>query len=267
MQVRALRLPRAPRRPREPLAGRCFRRLPALPLLLLVLLVLVAIAALPDTADATAHTATATATTAAGAAGGAPQPASGVWPLQPRPPVVTGFDPPASRYGRGHRGVDLLGHVGQPVHAALGGRITFAGSLAGRGVVVVDHGSTRTTYQPVAATVDVGDQVARGAVVGRLLLVGSHCFPRACLHWGLIEGRDHYLDPLVLVGAVPVRLLPLGGVPTGVGPPFAAAAGLVPLPGPPGPRLPAPRLPVTALGPVGVPGRLGFPGPEPSGEP
>ena len=136
-------------------------------------------------------------------------PARGLWPLRPRPTVVAPFDPPASRWGRGHRGVDLAGRVGQEVRSALSGRVTFAGRLAGRGVVVVDHGGTRTTYEPVAASVAVGDRVAAGAVIGRLELFGSHCYPGACLHWGLIEGRETYLDPLTLVGAVPVVLLPL----------------------------------------------------------
>ena len=64
-------------------------------------------------------------------------------------------------------------------------------SLAGRGVVVVDHGATRTTYEPVdrhrrtSATA-----VAAGDRIGTLELAGSHCFPRACLHWGWIEGDD-----------------------------------------------------------------------------
>lgn len=132
----------------------------------------------------------------------------GVWPLQPRPEVVATFDPPDSPYGSGHRGVDLLGRPGQTVHAALPGIITYAAPLAGRGVVVVDHGTTRTTYEPVTADVDVGDRVPGGGVIGRLQLPGSHCFPRACLHWGWIRGAT-YLDPLRLVGAGPVRLLPL----------------------------------------------------------
>ncbi len=132
----------------------------------------------------------------------------GVWPLQPPPEVVHAFDPPDSPYGAGHRGVDLLGSTGQPVLAALPGTVTYAGALAGRGVVVVDHGSTRTTYEPVAATVAVGAAVAAGGRIGTLQLSGSHCFPRACLHWGWIEGET-YLDPLRLVGAGPVRLLPL----------------------------------------------------------
>ena len=138
-------------------------------------------------------------------------PADGVWPLAPRPAVVAGFEPPATRWGAGHRGVDLAGRVGQPVRAAAPGRVSYAGRLAGRGVVVVDHGGTRTTYEPVSASVAVGDAVAAGAVLGRLEVFGSHCFPRSCLHWGLIEGAEHYLDPLTLVGAGPVRLLPLDG--------------------------------------------------------
>ncbi|MEO5711603.1 MAG: M23 family metallopeptidase [Nocardioidaceae bacterium] len=147
-------------------------------------------------------------------------PAHGGWPLDPRPEVVEGFDPPDSRWGAGHRGVDLSGRPGQRVRSAEAGRVSFAGTLAGRGVVVVEHGATRTTYEPVDASVGVGDTVATGATIGRLQLFGSHCFPAACLHWGLIEGRDHYLDPLTLVGAGPVRLLPLDGLPspTWVGP-------------------------------------------------
>jgi murein DD-endopeptidase MepM/ murein hydrolase activator NlpD len=138
----------------------------------------------------------------------AASPGSAVWPLQPAPVVVNPFDPPDDRWGPGHRGVDLLGTPGQEVHAALAGTVSFAGTLAGRGVVVVDHGATRTTYEPVAATVTVGQPVATGAVIGTLQVGMSHCFPRTCLHWGLLRGEE-YLDPLSLLGAAPVRLLPL----------------------------------------------------------
>lgn len=132
----------------------------------------------------------------------------GVWPLQPEPEVLEGFDPPEDPWGSGHRGVDLAGSQGQVVRAAMAGRISFAGVLAGRGVVVVDHGDTRTTYEPVVAKVVVGDRVGAGDPIGRLELRGSHCLPRACLHWGWRRG-DVYLDPLLLVGGGPIRLLPL----------------------------------------------------------
>lgn len=132
----------------------------------------------------------------------------GSWPLTPRPRVVSGFDAPTSPWGSGHRGVDLLGRIGQPVRTSLAGRVSFAAQLAGRGVVVVDHGGVRTTYEPVGARVRLGEAVTRGEVIGRLQRAASHCFPRACLHWGLRRGAT-YLDPLTLVGVGPVRLLPL----------------------------------------------------------
>ena len=155
-----------------------------------------------------------------GARADTPDPA--VWPLDPQPTVVRGFGPPATPWGSGHRGVDLLGQPGQPVRTALGGTVTFAGTLAGRGVVVVSHGPTRTTYEPVDAAVTVGDVLPTGGVLGTLQVGLSHCFPRTCLHWGLVEGET-YLDPLSLLGLGPVRLLPLF-MPWGVraGMPFAA---------------------------------------------
>ena len=171
----------------------------------------------------------------------------GVWPLDPRPEVVHGFDPPEVRWGSGHRGVDLAGRVGQPVRAALAGTVTFAGRVAGRGVVVVAHGSTRTTYQPVTALVRRGEVVARGQVIGTLAWFGTHCLPAACLHWGLVAGET-YLDPLSLVGGPrPVRLLPLTGAPVVGGRPVAGRPAPVPPPVPPPVPLPRPAL----LGPDG----------------
>ena len=88
--------------------------------------------------------------------------------------------------------------------------MVFASALAGRGVVVVAHGSLRTTYEPVSATVAVGDFVFAGDVIGRLAPGVSHCskFGRvACLHWGLRRGFT-YLNPLMLVGGY-VHLLPI----------------------------------------------------------
>lgn len=156
-------------------------------------------------------------------AGGEPDP-GGVWPLDPAPQVMRHFDPPSVVWGAGHRGVDLAGRVGQPVHAALAGRISFAGPLAGKPVVVVDSGAVRTTYEPVIAIGRTGDPVSPGQEIGTLGALFSHCPPAACLHWGLIRNSDDaYLDPLALVEAIRVRLLPLWRAPTT--PPHARSSG------------------------------------------
>jgi hypothetical protein len=140
-------------------------------------------------------------------------PASGWgWPLRPRPPMAAPFDPPAGPYAPGHRGVDLVAPAGSLVLAAGGGTVAFAGRVAGRGVVSVDHpGGLRTTYQPVAARVSRGDRVGLAGVLGVLEAGPSHCPGRPCLHWGLRRG-EAYLDPLALLGATRLRLLPVWGV-------------------------------------------------------
>lgn len=85
----------------------------------------------------------------------------------------------------------------------------FAGTVAGRGVVSLQHGDLRTTYEPVTATVRRGDAVGAGAEVGVVQDVPGHCAPASCLHWGLRRGPV-YLDPmLLLVARQPPRLLPL----------------------------------------------------------
>lgn len=132
-----------------------------------------------------------------------------VRPLAGTPRVARGFDPPPQRWAAGHRGVDLLAPDGAVVRSAGAGTVTFAARLAGRGVVVVTHADgTRTTYEPVAATVRRGDPVRAGAPLGRLSAAGGHCLPLACLHWGRRRG-DVYLDPLLLLRPGPARLLPI----------------------------------------------------------
>ncbi|MEU9092672.1 M23 family metallopeptidase [Streptomyces sp. NPDC048428] len=144
-----------------------------------------------------------------------------VWPLEGRPPVLRGWEPPATEYGRGHRGVDLGAGRGTQVLAAATGRVSFAGDVAGRGVVVIELAGTgdpplRTTYEPVRPLVTKGDEVTAGQVVAVMADGASHC-ASGCLHWGL-RRADAYLDPLSLLPPAllrrgPSRLLPVSGVP------------------------------------------------------
>jgi hypothetical protein len=146
------------------------------------------------------------------AAAAAPPPPA-VWPLSPRPEVVRGFEQPAKPWLPGHRGVDLAGKPGQPVLSATAGKITYAGQLAGRGVVVVSNGPTRTTYEPVVPSIQLGATVSAGTQLGRLSAAASHCAPAACLHWGLRQSTL-YLNPLSLLRNRTVRLLPTADLPT-----------------------------------------------------
>ncbi|MFJ8847813.1 murein hydrolase activator EnvC family protein [Streptomyces cyaneofuscatus] len=154
-----------------------------------------------------------------------------VWPLAGRPAVLRGWEPPATPYGPGHRGVDLAARPGDAVVAAATGRVSFAGRVAGRGVLVIELAGSgapplRTTYEPVRALVGKGDEVVAGQPVGVLEAGPFHC-AGGCLHWGLRRG-DAYLDPLSLLPRAllrrgPSRLLPVFGVPEPGGAPQPAA--------------------------------------------
>jgi murein DD-endopeptidase MepM/ murein hydrolase activator NlpD len=131
------------------------------------------------------------------------------WPVPPPPVLLRRFAVGPYRWSPGHRGVDLAVASGAEILAAGPGVVTFAGPVAGRGVVAVGHaGGVRTTYEPLTPRVRAGDRVVAGAVIG-VLAAGAHC-GRPCLHWGALRG-DVYLDPLTLLRLpAPPVLLPLG---------------------------------------------------------
>jgi murein DD-endopeptidase MepM/ murein hydrolase activator NlpD len=163
-------------------------------------------------------TATAARAAAPAARTGAPPPSGAFWPVPGPRVVLRGWQPPATPYGPGHRGVDLPAEPGSRIRAVAPGRVIFAGRVAGTGVVSVALADTgapplRTTYEPVRAAVRQGDRVTAGEVLGTLEPPAAppHC-PTSCLHWGLLRAKT-YLDPLSLLRGGPSRLLPVLGVP------------------------------------------------------
>jgi murein DD-endopeptidase MepM/ murein hydrolase activator NlpD len=137
------------------------------------------------------------------------------WPLQPRPPVERRFDKLEHDWLPGHRGVDLAGSAGQAVLAAGDGIVAFAGKVAGKQAVSIDHpGGLRTTYEPVEAAVSVGGGASRGTLIGTLEAGHEGCAAAACLHWGARReaggrNRREYVDPLGLLHTTPLRLEPV----------------------------------------------------------
>lgn len=119
-------------------------------------------------------------------------------------PVVDPFRPPADRWGPGNRGVDYATTPGEPVRAAAGGRVIFAGTVGGALHVTVLHpDGLRTSYSFLASiTVGRGQAVRGGDVVGTA---------GARLHVGVRDPAGTYLDPLAVFGTrrgVAVRLVP-----------------------------------------------------------
>ncbi|GAA4509980.1 hypothetical protein GCM10023096_14110 [Nonomuraea ferruginea] len=157
------------------------------------------------------------------------------WPLDGIPEILRRFSPPPARWLAGHRGVDLAAPPAAPVLAAGAGSVGFAGSVAGRGVVTVNHaGGLRTTYLPVTPAVRPGDPVSAGDLLGALAPAPPHCL-ESCLHWGLRDGLT-YLDPLLLLTGTRIRLLPYWesepatAIPAQMPPPVTAASAQLPPP-------------------------------------
>jgi len=131
--------------------------------------------------------------------------------------VLHGFVAPARRWSAGHRGVDLQAAAGQAVLAPQSGVVAFTGTVAGRPVLTIRHDDgLLSSLEPVVAGRPVGARVARGDVVGMLAdgrsgtpTAAGHCAPTSCLHWGVRDAPDSYVDPLGLVTPTgPVVLLP-----------------------------------------------------------
>lgn len=139
------------------------------------------------------------------------------WPTAPPHEVLHRFEQPEHQYAAGHRGLDIAANdgLGTEVRAVEAGTVRFAGDVAGRGVVSVLHeDGLLSTYEPVASQVTAGEVVAAGDLLGQVAEGAggtSHCPEGPCLHLGARQG-EHYLDPLLLLGARgPSVLLPWGG--------------------------------------------------------
>ena len=114
--------------------------------------------------------------------------------------IVRGYEPPAHRYGPGHRGIEFEQPPGSDVRAVADGVVTFAGKVANRLYVSVRTDRQTVTYSYLA-TVEVqrgrriraGD--ALGATYGRW-------------HLGLkLDGE--YADPMALFAGPPrIHLVP-----------------------------------------------------------
>jgi len=130
-------------------------------------------------------------------------------------PVRFGYPVPGSlqspfgyRWGRLHSGVDLDGETGDPVRAALPGRVTAAAYLrhySGYGLTVkIRHGRWLVTMYAhlSSARVRVGQEVRQGDVIGRVGCTGS-C-TGSHLHFE-VHVRGKATDPLRFLGNASVR--------------------------------------------------------------
>ena len=96
-------------------------------------------------------------------------------------------------YGPGNRGLEYATDEGAPARSIGDGVVVFAGPVARRGVVTVEHPDGLRSSLTGLATIGVapGERVAAGDVLGTTGLR---------LHLGVRRG-DEYIDPASLFGA------------------------------------------------------------------
>ncbi|MBM3715823.1 MAG: M23 family metallopeptidase [Actinobacteria bacterium] len=125
-----------------------------------------------------------------------------VWPVE-EVRLERPFIAPPHAYGPGHRGADLSGVAA--VRSPAAGTVAFAGPVAGRPVLTIDHGDGLvSSFEPVTSDLAVGTPVRRGEVVGTVAAAG-HTGP-ATVHFG-VRLHGEYVNPLRLLGGVPRAVL------------------------------------------------------------
>lgn len=133
-----------------------------------------------------------------------------IWPF-PAARITRAYLAPAHEYAPGHRGIDLEALVTDSIDGAdavlapASGVVAFAGEVAGRPLITVDHrGGLVTTLEPVQTSLLPGSTVEQGTPVG-VLASGGHAMA-GTLHFGVrLDGE--YINPLLLLDGVPRAVL------------------------------------------------------------
>lgn len=105
-------------------------------------------------------------------------------------PVIDPFRPPSTPYGPGNRGLEYATGPGAQARAIGAGQVVFAGPVAGRGVVTVEHPDGLRSSLTGLATISTraGELVSAGQVLGTTAAV---------LHLG-VRRDGRYIDPATL---------------------------------------------------------------------
>jgi murein DD-endopeptidase MepM/ murein hydrolase activator NlpD len=122
-----------------------------------------------------------------------------IWPLPYTHTLTSNFE---WRWGRMHWGIDISdgGVYGQPIIAADGGTVTFAGNTGGGygNFVIIDHGNGYQTIYGHASelAVTTGQSVAQGDTIAYVGSTGNSTGPH--LHFEIVENGEK-VDPLNFV--------------------------------------------------------------------
>ncbi len=123
--------------------------------------------------------------------------------------ISKAFDRPSKRWATGHRGVDITAGTGTVLIAPDDGVISFNGTVAGKDVISIKHADGLTsTFEPAHSDLETGAPVFRGKPFGVADGSSDHCLD-FCVHWGVMDAYDDYLDPSTLILPRTIALKPV----------------------------------------------------------
>jgi hypothetical protein len=109
---------------------------------------------------------------------------------------------PASKYGAGHRGIDLFVQTNQELTAPFDSVVSFVGKVVDRNLITLSSlTGYKASFEPVCSDLVVGDFVSEGEVFGWQCDADDdyedHC--KNCVHFS-VRSEYGYLNPLLFVG-------------------------------------------------------------------
>lgn len=134
-------------------------------------------------------------------------------PVGSKPQILREFEKPPKKWMAGHRGIDIAAEGRTPVLAPASGEVVFSGRVVDRTVITIRHDDERlSSFEPVVEPSPRGSRVEAGQQIALLDPDIRHCSDDvSCLHWGVRQDEDDYINPLLLLGLEePSVLLPVG---------------------------------------------------------
>ncbi len=116
---------------------------------------------------------------------------------------------PASKWGAGHRGIDLLVKDQEQIKSPFSGTVHFQGKVVDRNVLTLKSSSgLLASFEPICSNLSAGDEVTKGDQIGHYCAGAEnyeeHC--EMCIHFS-VRSEHGYLNPLLFVSSIKPSVL------------------------------------------------------------
>ena len=111
---------------------------------------------------------------------------------------------PASKWGAGHRGIDLLAKDQEQIKSPFSGTVHFHGKVVDRNVLTLKSSTgLLASFEPICSNLSAGDEVTKGDQIGHYCAGAvnyeEHC--EMCIHFS-VRSEHGYLNPLLFVSTI-----------------------------------------------------------------